>query len=97
MANTNQSPISNNREPVAFDDRTRRVMELRRQIREGTYRPAAEEVAAALLRDWSALSDVTHEFALPPIDANPDTSSFAGRFVVAGTSADLVSPAVMTA
>lgn len=97
MTDTGESPNSNNREPLAFDERTRRVMELRKQVREGAYRPAAEAVAIALLREWSALSAVTRELAAAPIDADPDPASFADRFVVAAAAQESSSPAMMTA
>jgi hypothetical protein len=97
MADTDQSPTGNNREPLAFDERTRRLMELRKQVRAGTYRPAPEAVATGLLREWSALSTVSREPVPVPVDANPDTSSFAGRFMVSAPAQEPASPAMMTA
>jgi len=97
MADTGESPNSNNREPLAFDERTRRVMELRQQVRDGAYRPAADDVALALLQEWSALATVTREPVQAPLDADPDTSSFAGRFMVSAAALEAASPAMMTA
>jgi len=54
MADTQSKPeVARETEPTPFDDRTHRVMELRRQIREGTYRPDSGEIARALLREWA--------------------------------------------
>lgn len=97
MANTGQSPTGNHREPLAFDERTRRVMELRKQVNEGTYHPADEDIAIAMLRDWSGLAAVTRETAPEPVDTNPDASAFAGRFVVSGAAQEQPSSAMMTA
>lgn len=97
MSDTGQPLTSNNREPVAFDLRTRRVMELRQQIREGTYRPSAEEVAAALLREWTALAGVTREPAAPANAASADARAFAGRFLVSPAAPEASPEAAMTA
>lgn len=97
MADTGESLNSNNREPLAFDERTRRVMELRKQVREGAYRPAAEAVAIALRREWSALATVTREPVPARVDADPDPASFAGRFMVSAAAQESSSPAMMTA
>jgi len=82
VANTSTTLDSNQGEPVAFDDRTRRVMELRRLVRADAYHPSAEEVAQALLREWSALAIATREPAAPRIDANPDPRAFAARAII---------------
>lgn len=73
MANTGQSPESNERQPVTFDPRARKVRELRRLVREGLYRPDPAEVAAAILREWATDADD---------QPRPDSATFAERFVV---------------
>ncbi|GIW13155.1 MAG: hypothetical protein KatS3mg062_0594 [Tepidiforma sp.] len=50
---------------LPFDDRTRRVLELREQVRNGTYRPDPAEVARALLAAWAPA---------PALDAAPAPS-----------------------
>ncbi len=97
MATTSQTPVSNRREPIAFDDRTRKVLELRRMIRAGTYRPSAEEVAQALLRDWLPLTEALREPAPALSAASPDAGAFAARFVIAPTAPDQLTAVEMTA
>lgn len=70
-------------EPLAFDDRTRRVMELRRRVREGTYRPDPEDVAKAILREWIGSEAVfVDEQPRPNIDTRSERKAAASRFVV---------------
>ncbi|MBE0608473.1 MAG: flagellar biosynthesis anti-sigma factor FlgM [Dehalococcoidia bacterium] len=84
MADTLPKPeVTRATEPAPFDDRTRRVMELRRQIREGTYRPDPEAIARALLREWALSGDLFAEPAVPePADAARGFRAAAERFVV---------------
>lgn len=88
MANTGQSPESNDRQPVAFDPRTRKVMELHRLVREGRYRPDPAEVARAILREWSVAEQA---------EPAPQGKTFAERFIVApaapAPSSDIALPA----
>ncbi len=66
MADTSRTPDSNPEEAlVAFDDRTRRVLELQKQVREGTYRPEPQAIAEALMREWDLLGELTEEVAAP--------------------------------
>jgi hypothetical protein len=46
------SPTLSDPAVVPFDDRTRRVLELRELVRCGAYRPDPDEVARALLEHW---------------------------------------------
>lgn len=90
MADTTQTRTSNReRDIVAFDERTRRVMELRKQVREGTYRPEPSEIATAMLREWGFMSDLLEEVAEPmPAVATADErrAAAASRFVVGRTA-----------
>lgn len=79
-------------EPIAFDERTRRLMELRKQVREGTYRPDAEQVARAMLREWAQLGDTAGpRETLIAVETACDRMKAAERFVV-HQSEDLDSP-----
>jgi hypothetical protein len=86
MADTMQTQNSNPKEPVAFDERTRRALELRRQIRAGVYRPDPEAVARAILAEWSALSTAREQAApIPTVETAAELHAAAARFVVAPT------------
>ncbi len=97
MADTNQTLNGNDREPVAFDDRTRRVLELRKLVREGAYHPDAGEVARAMLREFAVLAEITREMPPAVVDTNPNTASFAGRFVLAPSAPAQTQSEAMTA
>ncbi|WP_322818193.1 flagellar biosynthesis anti-sigma factor FlgM [Tepidiforma sp.] len=61
---------------VPFDDRTRRVLELRELIRRGAYQPDPQAVARALLEHWRDTRDID--------SATPTSQEFEpSRFVVA--------------
>ncbi|MGE0600716.1 MAG: flagellar biosynthesis anti-sigma factor FlgM [Dehalococcoidia bacterium] len=78
-----QAPATSN-EPVAFDDRTRRVMELKKAVREGTYILDAEAVAKAMLSEWIANGEVTPAGQeLPSVESAEDRKAVGARFVVA--------------
>ncbi len=84
MADTERKPQPTTANvPTPFDERTRRVLELRRQIREGTYRPDPKAIAEALLREWTWHDSVASETPTAGIDVR----TMAGRFIVppAGT------------
>lgn len=82
MADTLPKPeVTRATEPTPFDARTRRVMELRKQIREGTYRPDPEAIARALLREW-AMGDERIDAPEAPPTPGDDFRAAAGRFVV---------------
>jgi len=88
MADTAQKPQDNQgNEPLPFDERTRRVLELRRQIREGTYRPDPETIALAIMREWGLSGDLLDAVAPGPA-GSPDGGfkAVAGRFVVSPTA-----------
>ena len=78
MADTDRKPQDHQApEPAPFDERTRRVMELRKQVREGTYQPDARVVAEALMREWGLMDELLEE----PSSA-PDLRAAAARFIV---------------
>lgn len=92
MADTIPKPeVTRATEPTPFDDRTRRVMELRRQIREGTYRPDPEAVARALLREWALADGIGDPSAPAPLGG--DFRAAAERFVVRPCARDEDTPA----
>ncbi|MEP7214994.1 MAG: flagellar biosynthesis anti-sigma factor FlgM [Anaerolineaceae bacterium] len=68
--------------PLAFDARTRRVLELRRQIAEGRYAIDHRAVAEALLREQFALDAALGPAAPTPSVTAPTISDFS-RFVIA--------------
>lgn len=84
MADTPGSPKRNlSTEPLPFDERTRRVLELRRLVREGLYRPDPHEVAAAMLREWLDTSASTLKELRPAVETARDRSvAAAALFVV---------------
>ena len=84
MTDTARTPESHpTTEPVAFDERTRRVLELRKQVREGTYRPDPEEVAGAMLREWAAnVRDSVPEASTTAAATSADRRALSERFVV---------------
>lgn len=84
MTDTTRTPDNTpDAEPLAFDERTRRVMELQKQVREGTYRPDPEEVAKALLEHWADAGDVApRETPAPSIDTAAERLQVAARFVI---------------
>lgn len=81
---TDNSDSDSSREPAAFDARTRRVMELRAQVRGGVYVPDALEVAGAMLDEWLATQDTgTSTGVTPSVDSEEVRLAVAARFVVA--------------
>lgn len=79
----------NHGEPVAFDERTRRVLELRKQVREGTYRPDAEAIARAIVDHWMAMdSPLEEEAGLPAVETAAERREAAGRFIVESGAGD---------
>jgi hypothetical protein len=91
MTVTTRSLENTAREPLAFDDRARKVMELRKQVREGTYRPDAREVARAILDEWIAVGDVvTRETPMPSVATGAERREVSERFVVAKSVAEVV-------
>ncbi|MCC6268622.1 MAG: flagellar biosynthesis anti-sigma factor FlgM [Dehalococcoidia bacterium] len=90
MADTTHTPDGNPaNDPVPFDDRTRRVMELRKQVREGTYQRDPAEVARAILREWIANGDALGtNVAVPVVETAPQRHAAAGRFLVASGEAN---------
>lgn len=91
LTETNTSPLAI--EPVAFDDRTRRVLELKKQVRDGTYHLDAEAVAEAILGEWNAVGDLHSSGESTPAVATADErKSAAARFVVASGPAATRSP-----
>lgn len=78
MADTDRKPQDHQApEPMPFDERTRRVMELRKQIREGTYQPDPHAVAEALMREWGLMDELLEE-----PDGPADLRAAAARFIV---------------
>lgn len=101
MADTRPKPeVTRATEPTPFDDRTRRVMELQRQIREGKYRPDPEAIARALLREWAMAADLHAEPGAPEAATLPGKfRAAAERFVVRPRTKDeeALAPAERTA
>ena len=79
MKDTPRTPKTSNAEPMAINERTQRVLELRRQIRAGTYRTDPQAIAAAMMAHWLVAAD-----AVPAAADNP--LEFAGRFLVEPTA-----------
>lgn len=71
--------------PVAFDARIHRVLELRRQIADGTYPIDHAAVAVALFSDHLALEGALAPVAPAAADTVPTIADFS-RFVVATAS-----------
>jgi hypothetical protein len=79
MADTTRKPKPDaSNEPMPFDEHTRRVLELRCQIREGSYQPDPRAIAEALLREWSWHDSVSEQDPAP----GTDVRRMAGRFIV---------------
>ncbi len=86
MADTSRTPDSNQKEPLALDERTRRVLELRKQVREGRYRPDPRTVARAILAEWFAVGlELEQEEAMPTVTTSSDRRRVAERFIVEPT------------
>jgi len=84
MADNMRTPDENPSEPLAFDERTRRVLDLRKQIRAGTYSPDAKAVAEAMLSDWMAIGErMEAADILPHVESPSDRRAAGERFVVA--------------
>ena len=83
MPDTTRTHDSHSKEPIAFDERARRVLELRRQVRSGTYRPDPQVVARAILSEWFALGlELEREGTPPAVESASERAQFAGRFIV---------------
>lgn len=81
-------------QPIAFDARTRRVLELRKQVREGTYVLDAREVATAILAEWLAAPELdAGEQSAPSIDSAAGRRTVGARFVVAKSEPEAVAVA----
>ena len=99
MADTTRSldPLAS-REPLAFDDRARRIMELRRQVRQGTYRSDDRKIARAILDEWIADgAALAREQGLPPLETAADRREAAERFVVESTNEQAADAATLSA
>ena len=91
MADTTRTPGSNSNEPIAFDERTRRVLALRKQVREGTYRPDPTQVARAILSEWFAMGlELERETPMPAVHSAADRQQLAGRFLVEKSLVEVV-------
>jgi|GEM_PF-4733732 len=98
MLDTTRTPASELPEPIPFDQRMRRVLELKRQIREGTYRPDAKEIARAILAHWFALGlELENETTKAPVDTSVERRAAAARFVVPPTATDVAVSDSLTA
>ena len=83
MADTTGTPNGNfSTEPLPFDERTRRVLELRRLVREGLYQPDPHTVATAMLREWLDTAELTLAEIRPSVETREDRSAAAALFVV---------------
>jgi len=96
---TDKTNANDTNEPVAFDERTRRVLELRRQIADGTYHVDAEQVAKAMLREWAEVAESLAEPASRPEERSESALADArARFIVpAGASGTEPGPAAASA
>lgn len=81
---------------VAFDARTERVMELRRQILEGTYTVDHRAIAAAMLRQHVTI-DAAFEPSAPAVPASSPAIRDFSRFLVAPTAPEEPEVSVATA
>ena len=83
MSTTNRPLSRNHSEPIALDERTRRVLELKKQIREGTYRPDPREVARAILAEWFEIGlQLEREAETPEVETAAGRRQAAARFIV---------------
>ncbi|MEP6870580.1 MAG: flagellar biosynthesis anti-sigma factor FlgM [Anaerolineaceae bacterium] len=74
-------------EPFAFDARTRRVLQLRRQIADGTYPIDDRAVAKALMREQVALDASLTSGAPTTAEAVPTIGDFSRFVIMPGPSA----------
>ena len=81
---------------VAFDARTERVMELRRQILEGTYTVDHRAIAAAMLRQHVTI-DAAFEPSAPAVPASSPAIRDFSRFLVAPNTPEAPVVSVLTA
>jgi hypothetical protein len=87
MADTSRTPVSNSKEPIPFDERARRVLELKRQVKAGLYRPDPGEVARAILAQWFELGlELEREAQRPAAAAVSDWQRTASHFIVEKTA-----------
>lgn len=83
MTDTARTPSQQSGEPIAFDARTRRVMELKRQIHDGTYRTDARAIARAILSHWFALGlELEREATQPSVESAHERRQAGSRFLV---------------
>jgi hypothetical protein len=76
------------KEPVGFDARMRRVLELREMVRQGRYVVDPGEVAAAILAEWFVAqsgveppgppANALSRFLVPPTPPTPRTGEMTG-------------------
>ena len=81
---------------VAFNARTERVMELRRQILEGTYTVDHRAIAAAMLRQHVTI-DAAFEPSAPAVPASSPAIRDFSRFLVAPNTPEAPEVSVLTA
>jgi hypothetical protein len=87
MADTSHTPVSNSKEPIPFDERARRVLELKRQVKAGLYRPDPSEVARAILAQWFELGlELERETHQPAVGTASDWQRTASHFIVDKTA-----------
>ena len=82
---TNSHPGATN--PIAFDARTQRVLELRRQIADGKYPIDDRAVAEALMREQFALDALLTPAAPTTPAAVPTIGDFSRFVIMPGPSA----------
>lgn len=88
MSDTSRTPESNSKEPIPFDERARRVLELKRQVKAGLYRPDAGEVARAILAQWFELGlELEREARQSAVAKAADWQRTTSRFIVEKTAA----------
>ena len=87
MTDTPRTPNGHSNEPIPFDERARRVLELKRQVKAGLYRPDPKDVARAILAHWFELGlELERETTVSKSAAPADAREFASRFLVENTA-----------
>jgi hypothetical protein len=98
MPDTTRTPAFPPAEPIPFDQRARRVLELKRQIREGSYRPDSRSIARAILAHWFAVGlEVEREADQSSLESADERRRAAARFVVPQSPADAATEDSLTA
>jgi hypothetical protein len=88
MTDTPHTPNGHSNDPIPFDERARRVLELKRQVKAGLYRPDPRDVTRAILTHWFELGLELERETTASVAAGPtDARDFASHFLVEKTAA----------